>query len=70
MSLLERLQQEQLSDLIQSGCMLTILSDTGKLLMKKEFISNIHLGITIFECVALVKNASGEYVAIVTDKEK
>ena len=70
MSLLERLQQEQLNVLIQSGCMITILSDTGKLLMKKEFISNIHLGITMFECVSLVKNASDEYVAMITDKEK
>lgn len=70
MSLLEKLQQKNLNDLIEAGCEITILSDTGKLLMKKNFISNIHLGITKYECISLVNNAGGEYVAIITDKEK
>ena len=68
MTLLEKLQEENLKKLTDTTTQITIISENGILLMQKEFISNIHLGITLFECITLIENSKHEYIAIIKSK--
>ena len=68
MTLLEKLQEENLKKLTDEVNQITIISENGILLMQKEFISNIHLGITLCECITLIENSKDEYIAIIKSK--
>ena len=68
MTLLEKLQEENLKKLTDTTTQITIISENGILLMQKEFINNIHLGITLFECITLIENSKHEYIAIIKSK--